>query len=287
MVNRISCTGLVKRYKEFRLGPIDFHLPAGYIMGIIGPNGAGKTTTLKLLLDMQRLDAGELSINSAGTITARQQARDQLGVCLDTTVFPDSWTCKQINDNMALFFTNWDTVEFFALLKQFDVNEKTRYRKLSKGTQTKVNLAVALSHHADLLILDEPASGLDPIARDELLDLLQSYIADGNASVLLSSHLTEDLEKITDYLLYIVDGQQVFFGETQALLEQYILIQGGLNEITNLIRTKGIGLRCTPVGFSAIIPRDLIAEIDKNLTQAPVNLEELMRYFGKRGTADA
>lgn len=282
MNERLNVTNLAKTYPEFALGPLTFDLPAGYIMGLIGPNGAGKTTTLRLLLDMAQPSSGEFTLNGARTADARQQARDDLGAMLDSTTLPDAWTMKDVDSNMKRLFPHWDSQQFMKLVAQFDINPKTMYRRLSKGTQNKVNLAVALSHHAKLLILDEPMAGLDPIARDELRQLLQSYIQDGEASVLLSSHLTDDLAQFADYLLYLIHGEQRFFGETDTLLSRYLLVQGGSSELTAALKNRGLGLRQTSVGFSLLLPTADQALATGLVTSTP-DLDTLMIYLGKRG----
>lgn len=282
MNERLNVTNLAKTYPEFALGPLTFDLPAGYIMGLIGPNGAGKTTTLRLLLDMAQPSAGEFTLNGAKTADARQQARDDLGAMLDSTTLPDAWTMKDVDGNMKRLFRHWDSQQFMKLVTQFDINPKAMYRRLSKGTQNKVNLAVALSHHAKLLILDEPMAGLDPIARDELRQLLQSYIQAGEASVLLSSHLTDDLAQFADYLLYVIHGQQRFFGETETLLSQYLLVQGGVAELTETLKNRGLGLRQSSVGFSLLLPTADQA-LATGLVISTPDLDTLMIYLGKRG----
>lgn len=282
MNERLTVTNLAKTYPEFALGPLTFDLPAGYIMGLIGPNGAGKTTTLRLLLDMAQPSSGEFTLNGAKTADARQQARDDLGAMLDSTTLPDVWTVKDIDGNMHRLFRRWDSQQFMELVAQFDINPKTMYRRLSKGTQNKVNLAVALSHHATLLILDEPMAGLDPIARDELRQLLQAYIQAGDASVLLSSHLTDDLAQFADYLLYLIHGEQRFFGETDTLLSRYLLVQGGSSELTAALKDRGLGLRQTSVGFSLLLPTTDQA-LAAGLVTSTLDLDTLMIYLGKRG----
>lgn len=282
MSERLNVTNLAKTYPEFALGPLTFDLPAGYIMGLIGPNGAGKTTTLRLLLDMAQPSSGEFTLNGAKIADARQQARDDLGAMLDATTLPDVWTMKDVDRNMKRLFPHWDSQQFMKLVAQFDINPKTMYRRLSKGTQNKVNLAVALSHHAKLLILDEPMAGLDPIARDELRQLLQAYIQDGEASVLLSSHLTDDLAQFADYLLYLIHGEQRFFGETDTLLSRYLLVQGGSSELTAGLKNRGLGLRQTSVGFSLLLPTADQALATGLVTSTP-DLDTLMIYLGKRG----
>ncbi|HAY54179.1 ABC transporter ATP-binding protein [Schleiferilactobacillus harbinensis] len=279
--NLIVVDGLAKQYKEFTLHGIHFHLPAGYIMGMIGPNGAGKTTTIKALLDMIRPDAGTISLLGAATAADRIALRDSLGVQLDTTLYPDYWRVKQVAKSLRSFFPQWDDAYFDQLCTDMEIPLKTKYKSMSRGTQVKLQLAAALAHHPRLLILDEPTAGLDPLARDELLTRLQDFIADGQHSVLLSTHLTGDLERIADFLLYIRGGRQQFFGHVDDLLGQYVLIKGGLADLTPALRAALIGLRTHSEGFSGLLAVDQTVGLPDTLLQESITLEELMIYFGR------
>lgn len=279
--NLIVVDGLAKQYKEFTLHGIHFHLPAGYIMGMIGPNGAGKTTTIKALLDMIRPDAGTISLLGAATAADRIALRDSLGVQLDTTLYPDYWRVKQVAKSLRSFFPQWDDAYFDQLCTDMEIPLKTKYKSMSPGTQVKLQLAAALAHHPRLLILDEPTAGLDPLARDELLTWLQDFIADGQHSVLLSTHLTGDLERIADFLLYIRGGRQQFFGHVDDLLGQYVLIKGGLADLTPALRAALIGLRTHSEGFSGLLAVDQTVGLPDTLLQESITLEELMIYFGR------
>ncbi|MFT8338233.1 ABC transporter ATP-binding protein [Schleiferilactobacillus harbinensis] len=279
--NLIVVDGLAKQYKEFTLHGIHFHLPVGYIMGMIGPNGAGKTTTIKALLDMIRPDAGTISLLGAATVADRIALRDSLGVQLDTTLYPDYWRVKQVAKSLRSFFPQWDDAYFDQLCTDMEIPLKTKYKSMSRGTQVKLQLAAALAHHPRLLILDEPTAGLDPLARDELLTRLQDFIADGQHSVLLSTHLTGDLERIADFLLYIRGGRQQFFGHVDDLLGQYVLIKGGLADLTPALRAALIGLRTHSEGFSGLLAVDQTVGLPDTLLQESITLEELMIYFGR------
>ncbi|MFT8844593.1 MAG: ABC transporter ATP-binding protein, partial [Schleiferilactobacillus harbinensis] len=265
--NLIVVDGLAKQYKEFTLHGIHFHLPAGYIMGMIGPNGAGKTTTIKALLDMIRPDAGTISLLGAATVADRIALRDSLGVQLDTTLYPDYWRVKQVAKSLRSFFPQWDDAYFDQLCTDMEIPLKTKYKSMSRGTQVKLQLAAALAHHPRLLILDEPTAGLDPLARDELLTRLQDFIADGQHSVLLSTHLTGDLERIADFLLYIRGGRQQFFGHVDDLLGQYVLIKGGLADLTPALRAALIGLRTHSDLFSGLLAVDQTVGLPDTLLQ--------------------
>lgn len=283
--NLITVTGLTKQYKEFTLQDISFQLPAGYIMGMIGPNGAGKTTTIKALLDLVRPDGGTVTLLGGTTPAARVACRDDLGVQLDANIYPDTWRVKQVAAALAPFFPHWDAGLFAELCQDMAIPQKTKYKDMSRGTQVKLQLAAALAHHPRLL-LDEPTAGLDPLARDELLTRLQDFIADGQHSVLLSTHLTADLERIADYVLYIRDGRQQFFGPVDELLGAYVLVKGGPAELTPGLQAAVIGLRRYGEGFTGLLPAAAVADLPAAVVTEPITLDELMIYFG-RGAHDA
>ncbi|MFD1124151.1 ABC transporter ATP-binding protein [Lentilactobacillus raoultii] len=286
MTNLLEVTDLTKEYGHFSLDKLTFQLPEGFILGMIGPNGAGKTTTLRMILDMATPTSGQIKLDGQTSRQTRLADRDQVGIVLDNTVFPDGWKADKIARTLAMVYQNWDGDRFFDLLKEFDVDRQVKYKSLSRGSQVKLNLAAAIAHQPKLLILDEPAAGLDPIARDQLITLLQGFIADGHHSVLLSSHITDDLAKIADYLVYLIHGQQLFFGETQTLLDRYAVVKGGLDQLTGVIKQAGIGLRTYETGFSVLMARKQLSALPRDLVIEPVSLDELMVYFGKRVAKD-
>ena len=203
MDNYLEVINLSKSFKSFQLHDITFTLPKGYIMGLIGPNGSGKTTTIKLILNMIKRTDGEVKILGFDNIIDEKEAKKNLGVVFDSNYFNDEWKVSQIEKSISSFYKNWDTQKFSKILKQFHILPSKKVKELSKGMQMKLMLACAFSYDAKLLILDEPTSGLDPVSRDELLDILLEYIEDGEHSVLFSTHITEDLERVADYITYI------------------------------------------------------------------------------------
>lgn len=283
----LTVSHLNKHYEDFHLADVSFHLPAGYIMGFIGPNGAGKTTTIKAILDMLQPDSGAINLLGQTTVAARKQVRDQLGVVLDGMVYPDSWQSTAVNRFVGPFFPSWDAAYFKQLCHDFAIPEKTKYRDLSMGTKIKLQLAAALAHHPQLLILDEPTSGLDPIARDELIAILQDFISDDQHSVLISTHSIIELAKVADYVTYLLTGKVTFTGPLSDLLDRYIMIKGGPNELTPGIQATIIGLQQSRVGFSGIWPADQADQLPDSIVQETVDLETLMIAFGKGRRAHA
>lgn len=285
--NLLTVTNLNKRYADFQLTDVNFHLPAGYIMGFIGPNGAGKTTTIKAILDMIRPDTGQIDLLGQTTPLDRESVRDQIGIVLDGPVYPDSWRPETVSRYVGPFFPSWDTDKFKGLLKDFAIPTKPKYRDLSMGAKIKLQLAAAFAHHPRLLILDEPTSGLDPIARDELIGILQDFISDGQRSVLISTHDVLELAKVADYVTYLLAGKVTFTGSLDELLDRYVMIKGGPNDLTPAIQATIIGLQRSVVGFAGIWPTDQTDTLPASIVQEPVDLESLMIAFGKGGRSRA
>ncbi|MCL2014691.1 MAG: ABC transporter ATP-binding protein [Defluviitaleaceae bacterium] len=224
-MNALEIKGLTKKYKEFTLNSINFNITKGSIMGFVGPNGAGKTTTIKAILNMINIDAGEIILwgNSNGNSNADRKIFNQIGVVADFTIYDSDWKVRDINKYIAPFYANWNASLFFSNLGNFDVSADKKISELSAGQNTKLMLAVALSFGAKLLILDEPSSGLDPMARDEFCDLITDFIANSNGenTVLFSTHIVSDLEKIADYITFILNGNIIFSDDKAEIMSKY------------------------------------------------------------------
>ena len=198
----IEVHNLTKKYKGFLLDNISFAVPSGFICGFIGQNGAGKTTTMKLMLDMALKDGGDIEL--LGRSNDDVSVKEDLGVLFDQPYFQEDWTPIDIEKAMRPFYKQWDSAAFHQYLQKFSLNPKQKYKTLSRGMKMKLGMAVTLSHDAKLLLLDEPTSGLDPVMRDEMLDIFREYMVGENKSVFFSTHITSDLEKIADYIVYII-----------------------------------------------------------------------------------
>ena len=200
----LSVTGLTKHYDSgFTLDDVTFDLPSGYIMGLVGPNGAGKSTLIKLILNMTARNAGRIEVLGLDAMADEERAKEQLGVVLDSSYFIEYMTVDAVERTSSPMYPLWDHNLFDAYLRRFGLGRNKKIKDLSRGMQMKLMLAVALSHDAKLLILDEPTSGLDVLSRDELMDILSDYVADGGHSVIFSTHITADLERCADFLAYI------------------------------------------------------------------------------------
>ena len=215
MNNAIEIKNLSKKYKGFSLDNVSFNLPKGTIMGLIGENGAGKTTIIKTILDISFKDKGDIKIFGKDM---NKNLREDIGVVLDDGFFSDFLKANSLPNIMKNIYKNWDNEKYFYYLKRLSIPEDKIIKQLSRGNKMKLGIALALSHNPKLLILDEPTSGLDPIVREEILDIFQEFIQDEENSVLVSSHITSDLEKIADYITFIHSGSLVFSRELDELL---------------------------------------------------------------------
>ena len=274
-MNALEIRSLQKHRKGFSLDGINLTLPAGCIMGLIGENGAGKTTTIKLMLDMIRKDGGTVRI--LGKDSA-EISKEDIGVVLDEVGLPTCLTACQVDKIMSKAYTQWSSDEFFAYLKRLNVPENKAFSALSRGMKMKLGIACALSHKAKLLILDEATSGLDPAVRDEVIDILLDFTRDEEHSVLISSHIVSDLEKICDYIAFLHKGRLMLCEEKDRLYEQYGIIRCDEKTLSAIEPSAVIGKRVSAFGVEAIVRRDTVPE---GVSIAPVGLEELFVFMVK------
>ena len=278
-MNAITIRGLEKRYPGFEL-KLDLELPQGCILGLIGENGAGKSTTIKAILGMLRPDAGSISVLGQDNSRNFAPVREDVGVVLDEAGYPACLSAAQLGKVMAGIYKNWDAQAFEGYLRKLSVPADKSYSGLSRGTKMKLAIAVALSHHPKLLVLDEPTSGLDPLVRDEVVELFSDFTRDEGHSVLISSHIVSDLEKLCDYIAFLHKGRLLLYEEKDALQEEYGLVQLSKTDFKALDGDAVIGHRATPYGVSAIVRREAIPA---GLAVEPVSIEDLFVLMVKEG----
>jgi ABC-2 type transport system ATP-binding protein len=247
----LELEGVSRRFGGFSVENVSFALPRGTIMGFVGPNGAGKTTTLKIILGLVRKDAGEVRVFGLDHRVHGRAIRDRLGVVWDENVFYEDFSPRQMGRFLARFYSAWDEAEFSRRLARFEVPPDRAMQNLSRGMKAKVALAAALSHGAELIVMDEPTAGLDPVFRAEMLDLLTEIIADERRSVLFSTHITSDLEKVADYVTFIDRGRIVFSKVKDELLDSYALVRGGAERLA-AARPHLLGVREHDHGFEGL-----------------------------------
>lgn len=248
----LDVRGLVRQYEGFTLNEVSLSLPRGYIMGLVGPNGAGKTTLIKLILGLVRRDAGTVRVFGFDNLAEATAIRSRIGFVHETPAFYNHLTLATVASIVAPFYPRWDDTLFRRLAVDFDLPLKKRVYALSRGTKTKFALALAMAHHAELLLLDEPSTGLDPVFRRELLERLSAYIGDGSASVLFSTHITSDLERIGDYITILRGGEVALSATRDEILEQWALVKGGVDLLDAGTRPLFKGTDVTDFSFTAL-----------------------------------
>ncbi|WP_245570812.1 ABC transporter ATP-binding protein [Anaerovorax odorimutans] len=280
--NSIEVKNLNKFFNSFNLKNINFSLPQGCIMGFIGENGAGKTTTIKLLLNQLKKDSGNITLLGYDNIKEDKKAKQDIGVVLDESYFHENLKPAHISKIMSKIYSNWDNSLFKDYLNKFNIPDNKIFKKLSKGMKMKLSLATALSHHPKLLILDEATSGLDPIIRNEILDIFLEFIQDENHSIFISSHITSDLEKICDYITFIHDGEIIFTESKDTLLWDYGLLLCGNDDFNKINQEDIIGKRKNSFGYEILVKNKKIMEKKyKQFTIDTVNLEDIMMFYVK------
>ena len=278
-MNAIEIKGLEKRYDGFQLGSFDLTLPSGCIMGLVGENGAGKSTTIKLIMNAIGRDAGEISVLGVDNRSAGfRDVKEDIGVVLDEAYFPEVMSARNVGKVMALTYKNWDAAAFEGYLKKFSLAPDKIFKDYSRGMRMKLAIAAALSHGAKLLILDEATSGLDPMARDELLDIFNDFTRDENCSILLSSHIVSDLEKICDYIAFLHRGRLVLCEEKDRLLEEYALIRLTEERLRELPEESIISRGASSYGTEALVLR---CGIPAAIPTEHTSLEDIILFLAK------
>jgi ABC-2 type transport system ATP-binding protein len=280
--NYLELKGVSKNFPGFKLNNINFSLPKGYIMGFVGPNGAGKTTTIQLILNMLKKESGDILVFGKDNMKSERVIKQDVGIVFDSVFYVDSWTVKDTEKAVSIFYEDWKHDVFEEMINRFDLPKGKKVRELSRGMQMKLMLACAFSHNAKLLILDEPTSGLDPVIRDEFLEILQEYIKNGERSVLFSTHITTDLERVADYITLINKGNMIYTGSMEDLLDNYNLIKGKLRDLTEELEKDIIGLRKTDMGFEGLIETSKSSQY-KNCILDNAKVDDIIICMSKGG----
>ena len=281
MDNILEISSLRKEYKNFTLKDVSFQLPYGYIMGLIGPNGAGKTTIIKLIMNLIRKNEGRIKVFGKDNLEDEIDIKSRIGFVYDLPPFYEHLTLAQNKSIVSQFYREWDEELFKNYAGDFELDLRSKFKILSRGMKMKFQLAMALSHNTDLIILDEPTSGLDPVFRRELLNIFSGLIQNEKKSILFSTHITSDLERIADFVTFIKNGEIVFSDEKDSVLESWGVIKGG-NELLvedhgNLFR----GIRKHEYGFEALTSdaRGVAKRFKGNVTIEKPTLEDIMVFM--------
>lgn len=278
----ITAEYISKRFNGFHLDHISMELPAGYICGLIGPNGAGKTTFLHLLLGLFKPDDGKIMIDAMDYEVNERAIRELVGTVLAEDLYDGGMTLRQNGDTYGKYYREYNADLLEKYLTRFGLNAKRKYRSLSKGEKLKFQFAFALSHNARLLILDEPAANFDPHFRKEFFTILKEFIADGTRSVIISTHLTDDLDRWADYILYLEKGREIFYGDIETLRDSYRLLTGEAYKLRLLDKEVMIHMEEGAYGARALVRHRWKYPYDKSLTVTVPTIEELMYFIEKR-----
>ena len=278
----LKLTNITKKYDDFLLDRVSFNVPKGNIVGLIGENGAGKSTTLNSLLDIIERDSGDVFILDSEKNKISNAIREKIGVVFDGNNFPEDLTPQKLNNVLKAIYNNWEEKRFYELLENFSLPKNKKIKKFSKGMKMKLSISVALSHKAQLLILDEATSGLDPVVRDDILDILLDFVQEENNSILMSSHITSDLEKIADYIVFIHKGKVIFEETKDNLIYNYGIIKCKLKEFNDIDKKDIIRYRKMNYGYEILIKNK--KELEKkypNVIMDNIKIEDIMLMYVK------
>lgn len=275
----INIQGICKYYNAFALQDVSLKLPNGGIMGLVGENGAGKTTLIKLMMGAIKPDAGSIQILGQDNQQPDfVQLKQNIGVVLDEAYFPAMLTVKQVNKIMRHTYIKWDEKFFEQLMNRFALPQDKKFSDFSRGMKMKLAIAVAIAHHPRLLVLDEATSGLDPMVREEILDIFMDFTREEDHSILLSSHIVSDLEKICDYVAFLHHGRLQFCEEKDRLLEEYALIKLSEEAFADLPEEAVLSKRTSAYGVEALVYKQQIADI---FITEHTSLEDIILFMAK------
>ena len=279
-MNAIEIKGITKDYGDFKLDNVSFSIPEGSVCGFIGQNGAGKTTTIKAILDIIKVDSGEVFVFGKDVSRDGAAIREDIGVVFDEMGFHEFMTGKDINIMMKNIYKNWNEEVFFDYLKKFSLPSRKPCGEFSRGMRMKLQIAVALSHNAKLLIMDEPTSGLDPIVRNEMIQIFREYVVEEDHTMLLSSHITSDLEKLADEVVFINKGKIFLSGNKDEILEKHGILKCKKDDLKKISEGLIVNYDVEAYGVSILVNDiDACRKLYPDMVIEPANLEEIMLYY--------
>lgn len=277
-MNALEIRNLTKAYPGFTLDQLNLTLPSGCILGLIGENGAGKSTTIKLILDMIHKDSGSIRIFGKDNADGTELIKEDIGVVMDEVGIPECLNVRQVGKIMQHTFRNWDHAEFSRLVQKLDLPERKEFKDYSRGMKMKLGIAIALSHHSKLLILDEATSGLDPVVRDEVLELFSDFTRAEDHSILISSHIVSDLEKLCDYIAFLHKGKLLLCEEKDQLMAEYGLVHCTSDALRMLPPDAVRYKKETAYGVEAMVQR---GAVPSEMAISPISIEELFVFMVK------
>ncbi len=280
-MNAIEVTNLTKSYNNFTLYNVNFNVPMGSIVGLVGENGAGKSTTLKLIMNAVNPDSGSIKVLEKDNKSNEfNDVKQDIGIVLDEAYFPEVLNAKNINSVMKNTYNNWSEEIFFNYITKFNLDLTKKFKDYSRGMKMKLAIAVSLSHGAKLLILDEATSGLDPMIRQEILDVFNEFTRDDTHSILISSHILSDLEKICDYIAFLSRGKLILFEEKDAILEKYAVVKVSQSNFATLPNSAIVGKKKTAYGFDVLVKKN---DVSSAFTFEKTTLEDVVLFMSAEG----
>ncbi|MBQ1903469.1 MAG: ABC transporter ATP-binding protein [Ruminococcus sp.] len=282
--NAIELNSVTKRYDGFTLDSVSLTVPKGSIMGFIGQNGAGKTTTMRSLLNITKIDSGEIKLLGLDHVKNEREIKKDIAVVFDSIPFDDMFTPKDMAKIFSGLYPQWEDKTYSDYLERFELPYKKKIGKFSKGMKMKLQIACALSHNAKLLIMDEATSGLDPVVRDEILHIFMEYMQTGERTILMSSHITSDLEKIADCVTFIDKGSVLISGYKDEVLDNHGIIKCSNDDVKLIDPSDIVSVRTNSFGAEVMIHnRQSAAYRYKNMMIDPASLEDIMLYYVNKG----
>ncbi|WP_416148290.1 ABC transporter ATP-binding protein [Salipaludibacillus sp. HK11] len=281
MENVVELKNVTKKFKDFSVKNIDLQVKQGFVTGFIGGNGAGKSTSIKMMMNLLRPDEGEIKVFGLDYMTHEKEIKERIGFVYDGNVFFEGLNLKDIRRIVSPAYKQWDDTLFYQYIEKFELPVNKSIKTFSKGMQMKASLAIALSHHAELIIMDEPTAGLDPIFRRELLDLLQELMIDGNRSIFFSTHITTDLDRIADFIALIQGGELIFSKSIHEVSDNYALVKGGTDLLDRDTEKAFVHIHRASTGFEALT--DNIQAVKNTFGDTVLmeraSLEDIMYYL--------
>lgn len=280
-MSAIEISNLTKTLNEFELNIENLNIEKGFITGFIGPNGSGKTTTIKLIMNMLIKESGSIKIFGKEYKSDDISINETIGYVGDIPGYVHENKLKNIKRGVSVFYKNWDEVLYKKYLNQFKLDENKRYKDLSKGQQKKFELVMALSHHPKIIIMDEPTANLDPLVRNEFLEILQEHIEKEEATVFYSTHITSDLDKVSDYLVFIYNGKIILKGEKDIILDNHRIIRGNKNLIDNDTKKELVSFKENQFGFEGLTSnvKSVYEVFGEEVVYDKANLEDILMYY--------
>lgn len=280
MENCIEVKGITKNYKQFSLKDVSFSVPCGSVVGFIGENGAGKSTSIKAILGLIKPDGGEITVLGENSQKLTAETKEKIGVVFDGLTVPENLTAKQLDKVMRGIYKTWNSEKFFGLIGKFELPFDKKFKTFSRGMEMRLMIAAALSHGTELLILDEPTSGLDPVMRAEILDIFLEFMQDETHSILMSTHITSDLEHIADYICFIHKGEMIFTEERNEMLEKHRILKCTDEQLAQIDKSDIIGLRKGRFQNEVLTAN---AEKYPDIPADAPTIEEIMVFYVKEG----